>query len=80
MDCFKAALEYLLQKTLENNGLTGEVIVTKIEPEEEKEEKAGQCPAEEGQAMTFTWVLTYIGAAWLATSILRLVDKLEDHR
>lgn len=38
MDCFKAALEYLLQKTLENNGLTGEVIVTKIEPEEEKEE------------------------------------------
>ena len=30
--------------------------------------------------MTFTWVLTYIGAAGLATSILRLVDKLEDHR
>ena len=30
--------------------------------------------------MTFTWVLTYIGAAWMATSILQLVDKLEDHR
>lgn len=34
MDCFKAALEYLVKATLENNGLTGEVIVTKIEPDE----------------------------------------------
>ena len=41
MDCFKAALEYLVKTTLENNGLTGTVIVTKIEPEEQKEEKAG---------------------------------------
>ena len=41
MDCFKAALEYLVKATLENNGLTGTVIVTKIEPEEQKEEKAG---------------------------------------
>lgn len=41
MDCFKAALEYLLQKTLENNGLAGTVIVTKIGPEESTEEKAG---------------------------------------
>lgn len=41
MDCFKEALEYLLQKTLENNGLTGTVIVTKIGPEESTEEKAG---------------------------------------
>ncbi len=41
MDCFKAALEYLVKATLENNGLTGTVIVTKIEPEEQKDEKAG---------------------------------------
>lgn len=41
MDCFKAALEYLMRAALENLGLTGEVIVTKIEPEEQKEEKAG---------------------------------------
>lgn len=34
MDCFKAALEYLMRATLENLGLTGEVIVTKIEPDE----------------------------------------------
>ena len=30
--------------------------------------------------MTFTWILAYVGAAWLAAAILRLVDKLEDHR
>lgn len=30
--------------------------------------------------MTFTWVLTYIGAAWLAVGILRLVDKLGGRR
>ena len=36
MDCFQKALEYLYQKALENNGLTGEVIVTKIEAEDEK--------------------------------------------
>ena len=41
MDCFKVALEYLMRAALENLGLTGEVIVTKIEPEEQKEEKAG---------------------------------------
>lgn len=34
MDCFKTALEYLVKATLENNGLTGTVIVTKIEPDE----------------------------------------------
>ncbi len=34
MDCFKAALEYLVKATLENNGLTGTVILTKIEPDE----------------------------------------------
>lgn len=36
MDCFKTALEYLVKATLENNGLTGTVIVTKIEPDEGK--------------------------------------------
>ena len=36
MDCFARALEYLVQKTLENNGFEGEVIVTKIETEEEE--------------------------------------------
>lgn len=41
MDGIKAALEYLVRKTLENNGLEGEVIVEKIEPEEKKEEAAG---------------------------------------
>lgn len=30
--------------------------------------------------MTFTWILAYVGAAWLATSILRLVDKLGGRR
>ena len=39
MDCFQKALEYLYQKALETNGLTGEVIVTKIEAEDEKEEQ-----------------------------------------
>lgn len=34
MDCFKATLEYLVKATLENNGLSGTVIVTKIEPDE----------------------------------------------
>lgn len=41
MGCFKEALEYLFRTALENNGLKGKVIVTKIEPEEQKEEKAG---------------------------------------
>ncbi|MDY4488426.1 MAG: hypothetical protein SPE18_10320 [Candidatus Limivicinus sp.] len=41
MDCFKEALEYLFRTALENNGLKGKVIVTKIEPKEQKEEKAG---------------------------------------
>lgn len=42
MDCFQKALEYLVQKTLENNGLEGEVIVTKIETEDEKEDQHTQ--------------------------------------
>ena len=41
MDCFKAALEYLMRAALENLGLTGDVIVTKIESEDSTEEKAG---------------------------------------
>ena len=30
--------------------------------------------------MTFTWILAYVGAAWLAAAIVRLVDKLGGRR
>ena len=88
MDCFKAALEYLVKATLENNGLTGTVIVTKIEPEEQKEEKAGHHPAADGQAtkegeytmdgMTLFFVL--VGALTVAVKLMHFIDRLEGRR
>lgn len=42
MDCFARALEYLVRTTLENHGLTGEITITKIEPEEKAEKPTEQ--------------------------------------
>ena len=88
MDCFKAALEYLMRAALENLGLTGEVIVTKIEPEEQKEKKGGGSPAAERKAtkegeytmdgMTLFFVL--VGALTVAVKLMHLIDRLEGRR
>lgn len=39
MDVFEKALRYLYEKQLEKLGLTADIIITKISPEEQEEEE-----------------------------------------